>query len=103
MTLSKSQPNYDPVFKSWAAAKVYENVSVNAIVDRIKPGMYADLQAAGRITDAEYVVIFDLPFKYTVKDKVKIMGEEFFLDSIQEFDYQILCAASKVTPKGKQF
>lgn len=103
LKLGTAQPNFDPVFKMWSSNKSYESTSVLALVDRLKPGMFPDLESAGRITDADYLITFDLPITIDVKDKVRFKGMEYFVQRVEELPYQTMCVVKKVTPNGRQF
>lgn len=102
-TLGTTQPNYDPIFKQWAASKFYQDSSVKALVDDVKPGMYADLQAAGKLENVKFVVTLELPAEVNLNEKVVIRGQEYNIEEILDFPYQKQILVSKVLPSGTQF
>jgi hypothetical protein len=99
----EQQTNFDPIFKQWVNSKNYNDTVTNVIIDYVKPGIFVDLQAAGLIKEAEYIVTVDLPIIPTLEDKLEIHGKKYYIEHIEKMPYQTLCMITKIKPKGKQF
>jgi len=104
--LDQSQPNYDPLFRTYTDTKnvVKTNLRVLVTTEPLrKRGEFSSTEHGGQNVQDNLLLIVDLPTEVAVENKVFVRGNLYHIRRVEHLEYQTECLLEKVSTEGQEF
>lgn len=104
--LDQSQPNYDPLFRTYTDTKnvVKTNLRVLVTTEPLrKRGEFSSTEHGGQNVQDNLLLIVDLPIEVAVENKVFVRGNLYHIRRVEHLEYQTECLLEKVSTEGQEF